>query len=114
MPKTQDSITVSDNAFKRIKALTAPKQEDAGKKLRISVNSGGCSGFQYKYTFEHKAKEDDLVFTKNGSSVIIDPISSQFLKGSVIDYKETLGFASFEISNPTAQSKCGCGNSFSV
>ena len=114
MPKTQDSITVSDNVFKRIKTLTAAKKEDAGKKLRISVNGGGCSGFQYQYAFENNAKDDDLIFTKNGSSILIDPISSQFLKGSVIDYKETLGFASFEISNPTAQSKCGCGNSFSV
>jgi iron-sulfur cluster assembly accessory protein len=108
------NIQVSDNAFKRIKILTAPNQEDAGKKLRVSVNSGGCSGFKYKYTFEHDTRNDDLILTKNDSSVLIDPISQQFLDGSVIDYKETLGFASFEITNPNAQSKCGCGNSFSV
>jgi len=108
------NITVSDNAFKRIKTLTAADKEDAGKKLRVSVNSGGCSGFQYKYSFEHDVKEDDFVLTKDGSSVLIDPISKQFLYDSIIDYKETLGFSSFEISNPNAQSKCGCGNSFSV
>jgi iron-sulfur cluster insertion protein len=114
MKKKQNSITVSDNAFKRVKELTAPHKEDAGKKLRISVNSGGCSGFQYKYTFENNTKDNDIIFTKDGSSIMIDPISSQFLKGSVIDYRETLGFSSFEIVNPNAQSKCGCGNSFSV
>ena len=107
-------ITISDRAFKRITELTASGKEDEGKKLRISVNSGGCSGFQYKYSFEHTTKDNDIIFTKHGSSVLIDPISSQFLSGSVIDYKETLGFSSFEISNPNAQSKCGCGNSFAV
>ena len=108
------NIKVSDSAFKRVQILTAPNKEDAGKKLRISVKSGGCSGFQYKYTFEHNVKDDDLVLTKNGSSIIIDPISKQFLEGSIIDYKETLGFSSFEVINPNAQSKCGCGNSFSI
>lgn len=108
------SITVTPQAFKRIHALTKDGTEDAGKKLRVSVNSGGCSGFQYDYLFTSQIHEDDIIIEEGSSIVIIDPISLQFLNDSIIDYKETLGFAQFEITNPNAQSKCGCGNSFSI
>lgn len=114
MNNMHHSITVTPQTFKRISALTEIGMEDAGKKLRVSVNSGGCSGFQYDYLFTDLINEADIVIKDGTSIVVIDPISVQFLDNATIDYKETLGFAQFEITNPKAQSKCGCGNSFSV
>lgn len=108
-----EKITITDSAVSRIKEITS-KGDEKGKKLRISVNSGGCSGFQYQYDFIEQEKSEDMIFTKDGISIIIDPISIEFLKGSEVNYVQTLGFASFEIKNPNSEARCGCGNSFSI
>ncbi|MEI6187013.1 MAG: iron-sulfur cluster insertion protein ErpA [Alphaproteobacteria bacterium] len=106
------SITLSDNAASKINELTS--KESLNKKLRISVNAGGCSGFQYQYDFVQDTNSDDIVLEKNGATVLIDNMSAEFMKNAVIDYIETLGSAEFLIKNPNASSKCGCGNSFST
>ena len=107
------NITLSDNAAKRITALTTEGQEK-GKILRIAVEGGGCFGFQYKYDFVDEIKNNDVIIKNKDSKVIIDDISMGFMKDSIIDYIETLGSAAFEIKNPNSKSGCGCGNSFSV
>lgn len=106
-------ISLSDNAAKRINYLTS-KEEDRDKKLRISVIGGGCSGFQYKYEFINKIEKDDTVIENSGAIVVIDEVSAELIKGSELDYIETLGFEHFQIKNPQAASRCGCGNSFSI
>jgi iron-sulfur cluster insertion protein len=106
-------FALTDSAAARIAKIIVGEPE--GTKLRVAVGGGGCSGFQYQVDFDSKPKaEDDLVIEKNGSVVVVDSTSLDLLKGSVLDYVETLGSAGFEIKNPNATSKCGCGNSFSV
>jgi len=105
------NIQVTSSAIKRVKALLAKRGE---AKLRISVESGGCSGMQYKYEFIQEIEEGDQVIKKEGIAIVIDPISREFLEGSVVDYVQNLGSAYFEIRNPQASAKCGCGNSFAV
>jgi iron-sulfur cluster insertion protein len=106
------TITVSDNAASKINELTS--KESLNNKLRISVNAGGCSGYQYQYDFVQNSNSDDLILEKNGAIILIDSISAELMKNSTIDYVETLGSAEFLIKNPNATSKCGCGNSFST
>ena len=106
-------ITMTDSAESKIKDLFISGKEK-GKNLRISVEGGGCSGFKYQYSFVENKQKEDLILNKNGAQLIIDPISADLMKGSVIDFVETLGFSSFEIKNPNSTSKCGCGNSFSI
>ncbi len=106
-------ISLSESAAKRISFLTQ-QGEDKGKKLRISVLGGGCSGFQYKYELVDTIESDDIIIKNDGATLIIDQVSADLLKGSVVNYIESLGFAHFEIKNPNAASKCGCGNSFSI
>jgi len=83
-------------------------------KLRVFVTGGGCSGFQYGFTFDEVANEDDTVMEKNGVTLLIDPMSYQYLVGAEIDYSEGLEGSQFVIKNPNATSTCGCGSSFSV
>ena len=83
-------------------------------KLRVFVSGGGCSGFQYGFTFDEVTNEDDTAMEKNGVTLLIDPMSYQYLLGAEIDYQEGLEGAQFVIKNPNAQSTCGCGSSFSV
>lgn len=83
-------------------------------KLRVFVQGGGCSGFQYGFTFDEIVNEDDTTMTKNGVQLLIDSMSYQYLVGAEIDYKDDLEGAQFVIKNPTATSTCGCGSSFSV
>lgn len=104
-------ISLTDNAANKIAELTKSEQKSY---LRISVEGGGCSGFQYKYEFIINPDENDLLIPKEGALVAIDPISADLMKDSVIDYVETLGSAEFNIKNPNSVSRCGCGNSFSV
>ena len=102
-------FTVSDSASARIAHLLA--DEPSGARLRVAVEGGGCSGFQYRFDFDATSPAtDDALF----GSVVVDATSLPFLSGAVLDYVETLGAASFEIKNPNAKSGCGCGNSFSV
>lgn len=83
-------------------------------KLRVFVQGGGCSGFQYGFTFDEVVNEDDTVLDKNGVQLLVDPMSFQYLVGAEIDYKEDLEGAQFVIRNPNASTTCGCGSSFSV
>ena len=107
------NFSLTNAAAKRISEL-ANLEGKAHLKLRISVLGGGCSGFKYQYSFEEKTSENDTLYTLNGAEVVVDDISLEFLKDSILDYAEDLGSAGFEIRNPNATAKCGCGNSFSV
>lgn len=108
----ENSFSISDSAAKRIISLLA--NEQAGAKLRIQVDGGGCSGFQYNFIFDTNQEPGDLLIEKNGAQVLIDDVSIGFIKGSELDFVETLGEESFRITNPNATAKCGCGNSFAV
>lgn len=110
---TEYNFEITGNAAKRIAQLNEQDNKPA-QMFRITVLGGGCSGFQYKYDFEEKVGDKDITFEKDGVTVVIDDISIGFLENSKLDYVEDLGSASFEIKNPNATAKCGCGNSFSV
>ena len=90
------------------------KDEGEGVMLRVAVNGGGCSGFSYEFSFDRARAADDLVVARDGATVLIDSVSLDYLKGSVIDWVDELIGASFQIRNPNAKSSCGCGTSFSV
>jgi len=106
-------LLFTDNAANKVKALIV-EEGNAELKLRVFVSGGGCSGFQYGFTFEEKPNEDDTVLEKNGVQLLIDPMSYQYLVGAEIDYKEDLEGAQFVIKNPNATTTCGCGSSFSA
>ena len=105
-------ITVSERAARRIGEIL--RKEPAGTMLRVSVEGGGCSGFQYKFDMERDQASDDLALERDGVVVLVDPVSSQYLAGSEIDFVDDLIGASFKIVNPNAKSSCGCGTSFSL
>ena len=106
-------LNVTDNAAGKVKELIA-EEGNPELKLRVFVTGGGCSGFQYGFTFDEVTNEDDTVMEKNGVSLLIDPMSYQYLVGAEIDYSEGLEGSQFVIKNPNAQSTCGCGSSFSA
>lgn len=107
-------FSVTPNAVTRLSHLLA--RETAGTRLRVAVDGGGCSGFQYRFDFDATppTQEDVIIQGEAGVAVVIDKISLDFLKGSQLDYVESLGAAAFEIKNPNATASCGCGNSFAV
>ncbi|MFZ4541131.1 MAG: HesB/IscA family protein [Rickettsiales bacterium] len=108
-----EPFSISESAAKRVAYLL--KTEPAGTRLRVAVDGGGCSGFQYKFDFESAAPTgEDKIFGPADAPVIVDDISLGFINGAMLDYVESLGASSFEIKNPNAKSSCGCGNSFSV
>ena len=109
---TQD-FAITQNAAKRISFLLTQEEEKSAR-MRIAVLGGGCSGFQYKFEFDVAKNADDMVFVTDGVEAIVDETSLELLKGSVLDYVETLGSAAFIVKNPNATAKCGCGNSFAV
>lgn len=110
---TEKQVTISDSAVRRLKALAA-EQQQAGLMLRVAVGGGGCSGFQYSFTFDDQVNDDDRRIEKDGISVLIDEVSWDFLAGSEIGFKEELIGAFFTIENPNAASTCGCGTSFAI
>jgi iron-sulfur cluster insertion protein len=89
-------------------------EENPELKLRVYVTGGGCSGFQYGFTFDEKKAEDDMVIDRDGVSLVVDGLSFQYLVGSKVDYKEDLDGSRFVVENPNATTTCGCGSSFSV
>lgn len=105
-------VTLSDRAAQRIAKILAA--EPAGSMLRVAVNGGGCSGFQYDFQIAAEQNVDDLVIEKHGVKVLVDEVSLQYMTGSEIDYADELIGASFKIRNPNATASCGCGTSFSV
>ena len=106
-------IDITDNCLLKIKDLIA-EENNPNLKLRVFVQGGGCSGFQYGFTFDEDANEDDFVITKDSVNFLVDSMSYQYLVGASIDYKEDVMGSQFVIQNPNAQSTCGCGSSFSV
>ena len=106
-------LTFSDNAAAKVKSLI-DEEGNPDLKLRVFVTGGGCSGFQYGFTFDETTNEDDTAMVKNGVTLLIDPMSYQYLVGAEIDFQDGLEGAQFVIKNPNAQSTCGCGSSFSA
>jgi iron-sulfur cluster assembly accessory protein len=105
-------VTVSERAARRIGEIL--KGEPAGAMLRVSVEGGGCSGFQYKFDIERAKTEEDVEIARDGAVVLIDPVSLQFMAGAEIDFVDDLIGASFKVANPNATASCGCGTSFSI
>ena len=106
-------INFTDSAANKVAQLIE-EEGNPDLKLRVFVQGGGCSGFQYGFTFDEVQNEDDTVMEKNGVSLLIDPMSYQYLIGAEIDYQENLEGSQFVIKNPNATTTCGCGSSFSV
>ncbi|NWG71302.1 MAG: iron-sulfur cluster insertion protein ErpA [Parvularculaceae bacterium] len=106
------NISLSDRAVTRISQILAG--EPAGSMLRVAVNGGGCSGFQYDFDIVAAQNPDDLVIERGGVRVLVDPVSLDFLKGAEIDFANELIGSAFKIKNPNATASCGCGTSFSV
>ena len=104
-------INFKDSAAKKVAELIA-EEGNPNLKLRVFVQGGGCSGFQYGFTFDEKVNEDDTSMMKDGVELLIDPMSYQYLVGAEIDYKEDINGAQFVIKNPNVTSTCGCGSSF--
>ncbi len=108
-----DPIIFSDSAAKKVGELIAEEGND-NLKLRVYISGGGCSGFQYGFTFDEEVADDDTQVANAGVTVLVDSMSIQYLNGAEIDYKEDLSGAQFVIRNPNAATTCGCGSSFSV
>ena len=106
-------LNFTDNAANKVRELIE-EEGNADLKLRVFVTGGGCSGFQYGFTFDEVQNEDDTVMQKNGVTLLIDPMSYQYLVGAEIDYTEGLEGSQFVVKNPNATSTCGCGSSFNV
>ncbi|HXD07593.1 MAG TPA: iron-sulfur cluster insertion protein ErpA [Burkholderiaceae bacterium] len=106
-------ILFTDSAAEKVRQLV-DEEGNPDLKLRVFVQGGGCSGFQYGFTFDEIVNEDDTQMSKNGVTLLIDAMSLQYLMGAEIDYKEDLEGAQFVIKNPNATTTCGCGSSFSV
>ncbi len=105
-------ITVSERAARRIGEIL--RQEPAGTMLRVSVAGGGCSGFQYKFDTERAKADDDIVIERAGATVLIDPVSLNYMAGAEIDFVDDLIGSSFKVNNPQATASCGCGTSFAL
>jgi iron-sulfur cluster insertion protein len=108
-----DPLLFTESAANKVKALIE-EEGNNDLKLRVFVTGGGCSGFQYGFTFDEAVSEDDTSMEKNGVTLLIDPMSLQYLGGAEIDYQEGIEGAQFVIKNPNATSTCGCGSSFSA
>ena len=112
-PMDKETVTLSDNAVRRIAKILAA--EPVGTSLRVSVEGGGCSGFQYRYDLvRDPPASDDVVLSRDGAKVLIDAMSLDYMGGSQIDFVDDLIGQSFQIKNPHAVAACGCGTSFSV
>ena len=106
-------FSVTSNAARRIETLIAAEARD-GLRMRVEVQGGGCSGFQYQFKFDENIASDDHVFQTNGVAVVVDDTSLDLLNGAELDYVEELIGAFFQVNNPNAASSCGCGTSFSM
>ena len=111
--ESSDLLVFTDAAASKVKDLIEEERNDA-LKLRVFVSGGGCSGFQYGFTFDEKIQDGDTKVEKNGVTLLVDPMSFQYLTGAEIDYKEDLEGSQFVIKNPNATTTCGCGSSFST
>ncbi len=105
-------ITVTERAAQKIGEILS--REPAGTMLRVSVAGGGCSGFQYRFDTDHSRAEDDVVIQRHGATVLIDPVSLNYMAGSEIDFVDDLIGSAFKVNNPLATASCGCGTSFAL
>ncbi|WP_394809707.1 iron-sulfur cluster insertion protein ErpA [Nitrosomonas sp.] len=110
---TDTPLLFTENAAYKVKQLIE-EEGNNNLNLRVFISGGGCSGFQYGFTFDELINEDDTIMEKNGVKLLVDPMSFQYLIGAEIDYQENIQGAQFIIKNPGATSTCGCGSSFSV
>lgn len=110
---TATPIDFTEPAALKVRGLIE-EEDNAALKLRVFVTGGGCSGFQYGFTFDEAQEDDDTTIERCGVTLVVDPMSVQYLTGAEIDYREDVEGAQFVIRNPNASSTCGCGNSFSV
>jgi iron-sulfur cluster insertion protein len=108
-----DPLVFTDSAVSKVKELIEEEKNEE-LMLRVFISGGGCSGFQYGFSFDEKTTDGDTIVEKEGVKLLIDPMSIQYLTGAEIDYSEGLEGAQFVIRNPNAQTTCGCGSSFSV
>ena len=107
-------IQISDGAVNKILSLANSEDDADNLNLRVYVTGGGCSGFQYGFSFDKVIDEEDTCITKDGAKLVIDSLSLQYLEGSTVDYTEDLMGSKFVITNPNATTTCGCGESFSI
>jgi iron-sulfur cluster assembly accessory protein len=106
----ESNVSLTRNAVDEVKSMLA-KSENAGKNLRLYIEQGGCSGMQYGMVFDEQ-RDGDLVSQTDGVSILIDPVSMNYLRGTVVDFSDSLTAGGFKISNPNAKQSCGCGKSF--
>jgi iron-sulfur cluster assembly accessory protein len=111
-PVNAPPVSLTARAAQRVAQIL--QREASGTMLRVSVEGGGCSGFQYKFDMEQAKAADDLVLARDGATVLVDPVSQQYLAGAEIDFVDDLIGAAFKINNPNATASCGCGTSFSL
>tara|TARA_B100001121_G_C18298635_1_gene438652 strand:- start:244 stop:594 length:351 start_codon:yes stop_codon:yes gene_type:complete len=111
---TPSLMQLSDGAVQKILSLKSDEANSAQLNLRVYVTGGGCSGFQYGFSFDDVVEEDDTCIEKDGANLVVDSLSLQYLQGSTVDYIEDLTGSKFIISNPNATTTCGCGESFSI
>jgi iron-sulfur cluster assembly accessory protein len=109
---SEPQISLTENAAKRVASIAARQHKPAI--LRLAVDGGGCAGFTYKFELAPEAEGEDEVVETDGVKLVVDPISLELVKGSAVDFVEDLGGAAFRVTNPNAQSGCGCGSSFSL
>jgi len=113
MQNAQNMLEFTEKAANKLKKLI-DEQDNPRLNLRVYITGGGCSGFQYGFTFDENKTENDIIFSKNNVALVIDPMSFQYLVGSIVDYTEGLDGSRFVINNPNAKTTCGCGSSFSI
>jgi iron-sulfur cluster assembly accessory protein len=109
---SEPDITLTESAAKRVAWIAGRQRKPAI--LRLAVDGGGCAGFTYKFELADAASDEDAVAETDGVKLVVDPVSLDLVRGSAVDFVEDLGGASFRVTNPNAQSGCGCGSSFSV
>ena len=107
------ALMFTEHAADKVKELSS-RQENSGSMLRVYIQGGGCSGFQYGFALEEQENQDDMVVETDGVKLLVDPMSFQYLMGAAIDYLEDLQGARFVINNPNATTTCGCGSSFGI
>lgn len=106
-------ISMTENAAEKVRSLIS-EEGNAALKLRVFVTGGGCSGFQYGFSFDPELSDDDTIVHNHGAQLVVDPLSYQYLTGARVDYVEGLQGAKFVVNNPLASTTCGCGSSFSI
>jgi iron-sulfur cluster assembly accessory protein len=109
--RNDNMVTLTESAAQEVRSLLAKETDGAGKGLRVYIEAGGCSGMQYGMVFDQR-RDGDAVAEFHGVSVLVDPVSADYLRGAVVDFVDSLNEGGFKISNPNAQHSCGCGKSF--